>query len=64
MAHCFVLRTNRSYGKIPKGYTIQVVTSNQHPHLEELKAALLKEGFPAGDASMFGTTSFDEISKS
>ena len=50
MAKCFVLRTKKSYGKIPKGYTIQVVTNNAQPTTLELKDALVKAGFPAGSA--------------
>ena len=61
MAKCFVLRTKKSYGKIPKGYTIQVVTNNGEPHSDELKNALMKEGFSAGDASMFTFMSHYEI---
>lgn len=65
MAHCYVLRTKKSYGKIPKGYTIQVVSALTTPTSAELKNALMKEGFPAGDASMFTfMSSYDIISKS
>lgn len=62
MAKCFVLRTKKSYGKIPNGYTIQVVTNNAQPTTLELKDALVKAGFPAGDASVLNTMSnFDII---
>lgn len=62
MAKCFVLRTKKSYGKIPKGYTIQVVTNNAQPTTLELKDALVKAGFSAGDASVLNTMSnFDII---
>ena len=65
MANCFVLRTKKSYGKIPKNYTLQVVTNNAQPTTAELKNALVKEGFPPGDASILNTmSSFDVLSKS
>ena len=66
MAKCFVLKTKSSYGKIPKGYTIQVVTSYSKPCHGEMVAAFIKEGFPEGDArhmSDSGLTKFDVISQ-
>ena len=65
MAHCFKLRTKKSYCKVPKGFEIQVVTNQSSmPTTTELKEALMKAGFNAAESSMFGSTDFEILSKS
>lgn len=54
---CFTVRTTSSLNKIPKGYTMQVVSDHLSPLSTEVEQALLKEGFPANDAHSLASSS-------
>lgn len=53
--HLFKLTAPRSNGKIPKGFTLQVVSPSMRPSSKEVIEALKREGFT--DSSSLSQTS-------